>query len=274
MTRTVTLCVTVGCDGSRASRAAAEWAAREARMLGLPLHLLHVRGSDHPTRTAWPCDTAGALAARHPGLAIRAEQFAGQPADVLADLARDAALLVLGSRAPGRVGGFLAGSVAHAVLARTERPVVLVREGTGHHDDTESRTPVVLGLDLAHPDARLIGFAFSAAARRGTTLRIVHDGDHRPEGEPPSAGPRPRTLRRALAPGEILRPWREKLPEVPVAEEDLCGTPGAHLVDLSREASLVVIGRQVRDGFGARLGPVAHAVLHRATAPVAVVPHV
>ncbi|MEV7454163.1 universal stress protein, partial [Streptomyces nigra] len=31
---------------------------------------------------------------------------------------RDAALLVLGSRAPGRVGGLLAGSVAHAVLAR------------------------------------------------------------------------------------------------------------------------------------------------------------
>ncbi|MGV9574568.1 universal stress protein [Streptomyces nigra] len=272
MTRTVTLCVTVGCDGSRASRAAAEWAAREARMLGLPLHLLHVREPDHPSRTAWSDDTADALAARHPGLDVRAEQVTGRPADVLADLARDAALLVLGSRAPGRVGGFLAGSVAHAVLARTERPVVLVREGAGHHDDTESRMPVVLGLDLAHPDARLIGFAFAAAARRGTTLRIVHDGDRRPEGEPPSASPR--TLRRALAPGEILRPWREKLPDVPVAEEDLCGTPGAHLVDLSREASLVVIGRQIRAGFGARLGPVAHAVLHRATAPVAVIPHV
>ena len=36
MTRTVTLSVTAGLDGSRESRAAAEWAAREAQLLGLP----------------------------------------------------------------------------------------------------------------------------------------------------------------------------------------------------------------------------------------------
>ncbi|MGC0342582.1 nucleotide-binding universal stress UspA family protein [Streptomyces sp. SLBN-8D4] len=38
MTRTVT----VGLDGSAESRAAAEWAAREAQLLGLPLKLVHV----------------------------------------------------------------------------------------------------------------------------------------------------------------------------------------------------------------------------------------
>ena len=83
MIRTVTLCVTVGCDGSRASRAAAEWAAREARMLGLPVHLLHVREPDHPSRTAWSGDTADALVARHPGLDVRAEQLPADKAAVI-----------------------------------------------------------------------------------------------------------------------------------------------------------------------------------------------
>ncbi|MFE7893254.1 universal stress protein [Streptomyces sp. NPDC057412] len=282
MTRTVTLCVTAGCDGSPGSRAAAAWAAREAGMLGLSLVLLHVR---EPERSSGgdPAlgETAGLLRSRHPGLDVRVQQVSGRPAEVLADLARDAALLVLGSRAPGRAGGPLAGSVARAVLARTDRPVVLVREGAGAG---EPSAPVVLGLDLAHPDARLIGFAFAAAARRDTVLRIVHDGDHPRDGDlstpygAVAAVPRPaygpRTLRRPAVLSEVLRSWREKLPDVLVAEENLCGTPAAHLVDLSRDASLVVIGRRTRPaGFGVRIGPVAHTVLHRSTAPVAVVPH-
>ncbi|MFE2632287.1 hypothetical protein ACFXDP_30845, partial [Streptomyces sp. NPDC059374] len=36
MTRTVRLCGSAGCDGSRESRAAAAWAAREAGLLRLP----------------------------------------------------------------------------------------------------------------------------------------------------------------------------------------------------------------------------------------------
>ncbi|MFC9932373.1 universal stress protein [Streptomyces sp. NPDC127190] len=53
----------------------------------------------------------------------------------------------------------------------------------------------------------------------------------------------------------------------------MIGKAGSHLVKASRDASLVVIGRRLRrTPIGALIGPVAHAVLHHATAPVAVVP--
>ncbi|WP_179202557.1 universal stress protein, partial [Streptomyces caniscabiei] len=44
--------------------------------------------------------------------------------------------------------------------------------------------------------------------------------------------------------------------------------------EASRDACLVVVGRHVRRSpLGAHIGPVAHAVLHHAGVPVAVVPH-
>jgi nucleotide-binding universal stress UspA family protein len=45
------------------------------------------------------------------------------------------------------------------------------------------------------------------------------------------------------------------------------------LVDLSREADLLVVGAERREGhLGLQLGRVAHAVLHHSACPVAVVP--
>ncbi|MFE7278626.1 universal stress protein [Streptomyces sp. NPDC057623] len=59
-----------------------------------------------------------------------------------------------------------------------------------------------------------------------------------------------------------------------MAEEAVVGRPGAHLADASRDGSLVVLGRRRRHALvGPHIGPVTHEVLHRATAPVAVVPH-
>ncbi|GAA1913466.1 hypothetical protein GCM10009837_42730 [Streptomyces durmitorensis] len=58
-----------------------------------------------------------------------------------------------------------------------------------------------------------------------------------------------------------------------VVEEPRYGTAANHLVDASREASLVVMGHRIRRSpLGARVGSVTYAVLHHATAPV-VVPH-
>jgi nucleotide-binding universal stress UspA family protein len=61
---------------------------------------------------------------------------------------------------------------------------------------------------------------------------------------------------------------------VEVVEQTAVGSAGAHLVDAAADASLVVVGHRVRHTPQAfHLGPVIHAVLHHATAPVAVVPH-
>ncbi|GGM96899.1 universal stress protein [Streptomyces fuscichromogenes] len=301
MTRTVA----VGLDGSPESRAAAEWAAREAELLEQPLKLLHV-WEPVPTPMAqapllgpetqqhWteqiPREAAEGLRLRHPGLDVSTEQVSGRPADVLVGAANDAELLVLGSRALGGIGGFMVGSVGLSVVAHAERPVVLVRAGEQAADEHEADPvgipsaatpfrPVVLGLDITSPDDDLIAFAFAAAARRGTSLRVVH-GWNPPYycdtyGVTTDLGLREELARQeSTALTEVLRPWREKFPAVDVSEQSPYGTPGAHLVDASSEACLVVVGRRTRRGpLGTRIGSVTHTVLHHSTAPVAVVPH-
>ncbi|MER5599956.1 universal stress protein [Streptomyces sp. NPDC002265] len=305
--------VTVGLDGSPESRAAAEWAAGEARRLGLPLKLVQVWEPVPDPMVQAPMlgtevhqhwterilrEVAEGVRESHPGLDVSTEQLSGRPADVLVSAAEDAELLALGSRGLSGIGGFVIGSVGLSVVAHAGRPVVLVRAGAqaadvragapaadphgtdpaGAPSTAKGARPVVLGLDTDGPDDRLIEFAFAAAARRGTSLRVVH-GWNPPPYYAYGLAVDP-ALQTDLARGasarltEILNPWRTKFPEVRVIEESRYGNPGTHLVDASGEACLLVVGRRVRRSpLGARIGSVAHAVLHHSTAPVAVVPH-
>ncbi|MBB4711511.1 nucleotide-binding universal stress UspA family protein [Streptomyces luteogriseus] len=296
--------VTVGLDGSPESRAAAEWAAREAKLRGLPLKLVHVwepvpepiaqaplLGSE--TQAHWseriPREAAEGLRLRHPGVDVAMEQISGRPTDALAEAAKDAELLVLGSRGLSGIGGFLVGSVGAAVIARTETPVVLVRAGEQAADEHEkdpagipsaatAYRPVVLGLDTDHPHDTVIAFAFEEAARRGTALKVVHGWNLPPyfayglPADPQLNAELGRQDAAALA--RVLSPWRQKYPDVEVVEESRSGSPANHVIDASHEASLVVVGRRIRRSpIGARIGSVTHAVLHHATAPVAVIAH-
>ncbi|WP_413759872.1 universal stress protein [Streptomyces sp. MMBL 11-3] len=300
MTRTVT----VGLDGSPESRAAAEWAAREAELRELPLKIINVwepvpqpmaqaplLGAE--THQHWteriPRETADGIRLRHPGLTVTVEQPSGRPGEVMSGVAKGAELLVLGSRGLSGIGGFMVGSVGLTVVAHAERPVVLVRAGEQAADEHEPDPagipsaaapylPVVLGLDTGSPDPAVIGFAFEAAVRRGTSLRVLHGWDLPPyfayglAADPYFDSHLAKQDAASLA--EVLRPWRQKFPAVEVVEVSRSGKPANHLVDASREASLVVVGRRVRRRpLGPRIGPVTHAVLHHATAPVAVVPH-
>ncbi|QIZ00362.1 universal stress protein [Streptomyces sp. S1D4-11] len=288
--------VTVGLDGSSESRAAADWAAREAKLRGLPLKLVNVwepvpapiaqaplLGPE--THQHWseqiPREAAEELRAAHPEVDVLIEQVTGRPAEVLTGAAKDAEPLVLGSRGLSGVGGFMVGSVGLAVVAHAERPVVLVRaEGdtSGTDSDVPLSRPVVLGLDTRAPDDTLIGFAFEAALLRGTSLRVVHGWDAPPyiaHGMAPDLELNAQiAAEQGAALIEALRPWKQKFPDLEVAEDSLSGKAADHLVDASHEASLIVVGRRIRRAaLGAHIGPVTHAVLHHATAPVAVVPH-
>jgi nucleotide-binding universal stress UspA family protein len=296
--------VVAGLDGSTESRAAAEWAAREAKLRGLPLKIVHVWEPVPPpmaqapllgaeTHQHWtervPREAAEGIRMRHPGLEVTTEQLSGGTADALTKTTEDAELLVLGSRGLSGFGGFLDGSVGLSVVAHAARPVILVRAGEQATDEHEPDPtgipsaatpyrPVLLGLDAGSPDDTLIGFAFEAAARRRTGLRVVFGWNLPPyyvyglSADPLLHDEIARQQAATLT--EALKPWRQKYPNVDVTEEAPSGSPAGRLIDAAREACLVVVGRRIRRSpLGAHIGPVTHAVLHHATAPVAVVAH-
>lgn len=305
MTRTLT----AGLDGSPESLAAADWAAREAVLRDLPLRLVNAsewqapayapasgldapplpRDLQHAAALRLLDDARARITGRHPGLRVEVEDLPGLPVPALLKAAENSELLVLGSRGPGKVAGFLLGSVSLAVLAGSERPVVLVRSaGAGGQDRpaddpadarpaATARRDVVLGLDLDKPDDTVIDFAFDAASRRAARLRVVHGrtlppyyygGDLMPEVDDELAG----RVRRELS--DALRPWQERFPAVEVSTQTTVGGAGSHLVEASHDAALVVVGRRIRrSALGTHIGPVTQALLHHAAAPVAVVPH-
>ncbi|MGA4837598.1 universal stress protein [Streptomyces sp. G45] len=291
--------VTAGVDGSAESFAAAHWAAREAARRGTALCLVHAwRWHPHPASSV-PVDTAerevaervlsraaSGIRAGHPGLSVVERLVSDSAVAALLTAAEGAEVLVLGSRGLGRVAGFVVGAVSQRVVARSPRPVVLVRAGETSADehlpalhgispDEIPETPyrdVVLGLDTERPCDELIEFAFVAARQYDAALQVLHAfrpaTPHAPDG---SALSGPELLadqeHRVVA---ALRPWCAKFPDVTVVETVVQERAAHALVRAAAQASLVVVGRGAATPH---VGAVTHALLHHAACPVAVVPH-
>ncbi|MEU6238969.1 universal stress protein [Kitasatospora sp. NPDC047058] len=301
MTRDVLAAV----DGSPQSLAAARWAADEAVRRGLRLRLVHARTwqDDLDADPGQPADVRALtdrmladarreLGRSAPGLDIRAELVGGgEPAHVLAETAATAELLVLGSRGLNGFDRLLLGSVGRDVAARCDVPVVLVRPADGGSSggpaastaataaEASGGTEVVVGIDTRAPSAAVLDFAFRQAEARGAVLCAVHGWEPPPVWgyagwvTPQIETDQFRAIEAELL-AEALTGWREKYPEVVVVEDSRIGSGAGAVVDPATGAALVVIGRRRRaHHVGLRLGPVAHAVIHHAQAPVAVVPH-
>jgi nucleotide-binding universal stress UspA family protein len=72
---------------------------------------------------------------------------------------------------------------------------------------------------------------------------------------------------------EMLAGFRDEYPDVRVSETLVHGPAGANLVQESRGAQLLVVGRRGLGGFpGLLLGSVSRHVVHHAHCPVVVVP--
>ncbi|MGA5822295.1 universal stress protein [Kitasatospora sp. NPDC094028] len=287
----MTSIVAAGVDGSPASTAAAHWAAEEALRRGAALRLLHAWPwlTDGVASYAEPDDLPAAaqrlLAAaaeevrgRHPGLDVRTDVVLDAPVDGLVAAAADSELLVLGSRGLGGFAGLLLGSVGMAVAGRSAAPVVVVREEPASGGGAGAGGEVVVGVDAHGPEEEVLAFAFREAALRGVRLRAVHGWDLPPlfgyaGGVVPAGEVGQLEALEAKLLSLALAGSREQHPAVEVVEDVRLGAARG-LVEASAGAALVVVGRGHRPvEFGPRLGRVAHAVLHHAAAPVAVVPH-
>ncbi|WP_367319293.1 universal stress protein [Streptomyces sp. HUAS ZL42] len=290
--------VLAGIDGSERSLAAADWAGREAVRRGVELRLVHAApplpGDAAPVSAVDTLRHVGArmlqgaaaeLGRGHPDLEVRSEQADDDPPLALLRSAQGAGLLVVGTRGSGGFDGLAVGSVAMRVAAAAPCPVVLVpQQPVGGFGEGVRKAGggarVVVGFDAHHPVPEVVDFAFSAAEARGARLRVVHAWAL------PAEAVSPRTLviteedratwedQEVLRLSDALRGWQEKYPRVTVRTDVVLLHPAEALLNASRGADLLVVGRRTDpESSEGRLGPVTHAVLHHTRCPVAVVPH-
>jgi nucleotide-binding universal stress UspA family protein len=287
--------VVVGIDDIEHSAHAVALAAREAELRQAPLWLAHAYhwvpavavgmtpGADTPEGAVR--DAATELLARavtavhdsHPDLDVHSYAMSGSPGPCLADLAKDAALLVVGGRGRGGFAGMLLGSVALSAVAHARCPVLVVRDGA---EPPALTGRVLVGVGLLAPTATdALAFAFEEAGLHGWDVRALHAWEDPGYLYPVALGGTPRSelnemnaaRRRHL--DSLVDLWRQKHPDLFVEIQVLVGTPSRLLVDSSRMADLVVLGaRRHSDGDGVRLGGLAHAVLHHAHCSVVIVP--
>ncbi|MEW2075885.1 universal stress protein [Streptomyces sp. NPDC017966] len=289
--------VVAAVDGSDDSLRALEWALDAARRRGAPLRIVHVRqyapwtqpevlaaGPPDPDEDPVLDQVRGHLAQRGGLPAVEYAVLEGAPGVLLPEVGAAARLLVLGSRGRGGFASLLLGSNSLAAARDAECPVVVVpRPGRGGEEGTPggSDRPVVVGLNADGPDEATLAFAFAEAALRGARLRVL------------AAYPWP--LQTWMLPGEMpppqvdqgavehenrllvdgfLAPHRDRHPEVTAGIDVLPGDAAGHLVEASRDAELVVVGRHRRRLLApARMmGSVTQAVLLHAVSPVAVIP--
>ncbi|MFD9043357.1 universal stress protein [Streptomyces bottropensis] len=268
--------VVVGTDGSLVAVRAVDRAAAEAVRRGAGLRVVYAvpdRDEAGPVLSA----AASRASERYPGLPVATVAAEGGTVQALVRESEHAVLTVVGTRGFGRLTGLMFGSVSLRLTARTRGPLLVVR---GDHPCDDGRD-VLLGLE-SDSDADAAAYAFQEAERRGARLRVLHSWTHpRVAPEPPSLVPAtsPGQERRArhgraeeAVPRFALTRLRERHPGVDVETRTARTGVAGSLLEATREAAVVVIGAHRRNGPGARLGPVAHTLLHRSHCPVVVVP--
>lgn len=281
--------IVVGVDGSPTSHAAVRWSAREAVMRRVPIVLVHVIATD--VTAAWAMAVPAAplpdeyfqsldrqarnvlaeaeAVAKEAGAVDVTTQFVyAAPVLGLVDAAREADMVVVGSRGLGAVKRLLLGSVSTGLLHHARCPVAVIAADV-EHDRTDG--PVVVGVDGSRASQRAVEIAFEEASMRGAELVALHSWSDRNESLHPYVdwstvqGPAEETLAISLA------GWCERYPDVTVHRESVFDRPVEHLVARSETAQLVVVGSHGRGGFaGMLLGSVSTAVVQAANSPVIV----
>ncbi|MCQ4205691.1 universal stress protein [Streptomyces longispororuber] len=263
--------VVVGMDGSLRCARAADWAAREAALHGLPLRLVHVASHD-----ARPDNARGRsrLLAGVDELTAEADVLTGSAVPRLLSLGATAELIVLAMRGAGGYAGLRVGSVALGLASACACPVVLVPSGpTAARRSRPDK--VTLAIDARRPAEPAVGFALDAAHRRAARVHALHVWT------PPQCAVRAFPFgfpekelatweaREVQLLADALRPWRQKHGHVPVLEDVfLARTPAAALIRASADAEMIVVGRRGQRA----LGDTASALLSEAHCPVVVVP--
>lgn len=275
--------IVVGVDGSPASELAVDWAARDAHLRGIPLTLVHVLPTidaamwlDVPVSEEWweardrRSDEILADAARIANLATNDEvevstlAVSGNAVATLADLSKDATMVVVGCRGLGAIAGRLLGSVSTGLVHHGHCPIAVF------HTEEHATGPVVVGIDGSPASESAVAIAFDEASRRGVPLVAVHTYSDAVADTGFAYADWSMVVEQAeesLA--ERLAGWQERYPDVNVRRVVARDWPTKQLLEQSENAQLLVVGSHGRGGFaGLLLGSVSSALAHSSRVPV------
>jgi nucleotide-binding universal stress UspA family protein len=282
--------VVVGVDGTTEGRRALEVGIDLAVAHHAPLRLVHVRHENvvvAPMMPLFPERSLQAIAVRvlHEALAdaCRMGWRGDQPETVLArpprvealvDHARDALLVVLGTRS-ALAAHLLTGSTTTGVAAHCAVPVVCVPA-----ERTEDVTvhQIGVGVECTEDALPILEHAATLAESLGSTVLVLHA--FRPAGIYDAAV----GGRRSAGDWEVrTRPLLEDLvqqvrihhPDLKMLHELEYERPVVALHELSRASDLLVLGRHGhRTRRAEKLGSTARTVIRSSACPVVVVPTV
>ncbi|MCL6669961.1 universal stress protein [Streptomyces panaciradicis] len=281
----------VGADGSEPSLRAVDWAADEAALRGVPLRVVYAslweRYEGHalaedlgkPSEEVMAEDIVGGAVARartrHPDLRVTGEVLPEEPEYALVREGRNASALVVGTRGRSGIAEMLLGSVSLTVAAHADCPVIVLRGSHDNRAQPATHGRVLVGVGEEPKDLAAVRFAFDEARRRGASVEAVRAWRcpaHETTDHPLMAG-EPARLHEGRAAEALEEALRDAPEDIEVRRRTVEGHARRVLVDLSRDADLLVVGARRREGhLGLQLGRVAHAALHHSACPVAVVP--
>lgn len=286
--------ILAGVDGTEAGLAAVRYAAAEAARSGAALHLVHVVELVVPPMATWPVtptdpdsmlqEHGGAVlaaakeAVAHTGAVVSTQLLLGRPATVIAQEAANARLVVLGDQPRGLIDRIITSSVLAPVAAHSPVPVIAVPAGW---QDEGAPREIVVGIQDAVTSVALVRRGLEVAAARGARLRLLH------------AWHAYGAYQDYLTVGAEERQWTERAerdltaameaaradssPEIAGVEVqvDVRHSQAAYaLVEASRTAELLILGRGRNFLDFGHLGGTSRAVLRESVCPVEVDPHV
>lgn len=279
----------VGVDGSSASNVAVAWAAHEASMRNVALTVVHVLTpepvtwanvavvgfrewqEEEGTQIIADATAIAREATEHGGaLPITSELYSSAPIPTLADLSREAGMIVVGCRGRGAFRRGLLGSVSSGLIHRAHCPVAVIHDGDPS-TPRPARGPVLVGIDGSSSSEAATGIAFDEASRRGVDLVALHAWSDVGAIELPEFDWATLKAEQDDILADRLARWQQRYPDVTVSRVVVCDQPARQLVEHATTAELVVVGSHGRGGFaGMLLGSVSTAVAHSASAPVIV----